>query len=155
MSIGVEQGPPAPAPMNPQQSRRRFLATLWAILLGVACQPVSPDPSPIQPVRHERLPQLRVEPRVGLSGQRATVTVAGLGQPSRTHWRWARLTVESPDGTVPVDSLWAVPAHGPTTRTWRLSGEGPTIVTLSLYGPELEWPDWQTEFLLDTHELVP
>lgn len=140
--------------MHPQYSRRRLVGTLLGLGLGLACTRLAPDPPPFQTIATEAGPQLRVEPHVGLSGQRATATVMGLGTPARS-WRWARLTVESPDGTVPVDSLWAVPHHGSTTRYWRLSGDGPTIVTLSLYITDLTTPDWQTEFLLDTHDLLP
>lgn len=119
--------------------------------LGLSCNRLMPDPTPYQTTTTVAWPQLRVEPHVGLSGQLAIATITRLSTLARPEWRWARLTVASPDGAVPVDSVWAVPSPGALTRQWRLSGEGPTIITLTLYKHNLTSPDWRTEFLLDTH----
>ena len=96
-------------------------------------------------------PRLQVTPLVGASGQTATATITGLRTPANPAWRWARLTVEAPDGSLPVDSLWAVPTV-PVTRTWRLTGDGAAVITLCLFTHDTASPDWCTEYLLDTHE---
>lgn len=95
-------------------------------------------------------PVLRVTPRVGMAGQQATAQVTGLTTPANAEWRWARLVVESPDGSTPIDSLWGVPSS-PQTRTWTLRGEGLTIISLTLYAHTPEDAAWRTEYLLDTH----
>lgn len=97
------------------------------------------------------VPQLTVTPLVGMAGQHATAQVTGLSTPANPEWRWARLVVESPDGSTPIDSLWPVPSS-PQTRTWTLRGEGLTIISLALYTHNTEDVAWRTEYLLDTHE---
>lgn len=125
-------------------SRRAFLALLLGLSACAGRTPVAPIP----------YPHLRVEPTIGMQGQLATATLTHMETLARPAWRWARFTVESPDGTS-IDSLWAVPLQGSVSRRWQLRGEGPTIVTLRLYTADLTWPDWQTEFLLDTHAILP
>lgn len=129
--------------------RRISRRALLALLLGLsAC--AGKTPAPAVPY-----PQLRVEPSIGMQGQLATATLTHMEALARPTWRWARFTVESPDGSIPIDSLWAVPLWGTVSRRWQLRGEGPTRITLSLYTADLTWPDWQTEFLLDTHDVFP
>jgi hypothetical protein len=79
-------------------------------------------------------PLLRVRPDVAHEGQQATATVDGLQRPVVATWRWARLVVESADGSVPIDSIWQLPAS-PVRRTWTLRGTGDTWVTLTLLYP--------------------
>ena len=109
--------------------------------------PTLPQPVPVEIAT--TMPRLRVDPLVGMAGQHATVTVSGLQTPARSTWRWAQLTVESPDGAIPVNSLWEVPA-GPQVRSWILTGNGITVITLTLYTHNINVIDWRTEVLVET-----
>lgn len=113
------------------------LTALWA---GVREEHATPQPmvgptdggAPKAPTpAADRAPLLRVSPLVAHEGQQATATVEGLLHPTVPTWRWARLVVEAADGSVPIDSVWQLPAR-PVRRTWQLRGGGDTVVTLTL-----------------------
>ncbi len=138
--------------MRNHRTSRRLVAALLMLGLGLACQQRAPETPPYQRITTAAMPRLQVEPLVGMSGQYATVTATGLATLARPEWRWARLTVDAPDGARPVDSMWAVPSQMPIRRQWRLQEEGSTTIALSLYTDNLTQPDWHTRILLDTHE---
>lgn len=140
-------------------TRRTLLGSLLTLpVLALGCwslrppRPHAAGESVLRPVAASRRPDplLRVTPLVGQVGQVATAQVTGLSDPANPEWRWARLVVESPDGSTPIDSLWGVP-NRPQTRTWTLRGEGLTIVSLVLYTHDTRTVAWRTEYLLDTH----
>jgi|DEB19_MinimDraft_3_1074340.scaffolds.fasta_scaffold31924_4 hypothetical protein len=104
------------------------LTALWTRAGDERVTPVVFAPAPPA----DLTPLLRVRPTVGEEGQQATATVDGLRHPAVATWRWARLVVESADGSVPIDSVWQLPA-APVRRTWTLRGTGDTWVTLTLF----------------------